>query len=97
MKGAAASHLSLVCKHLKKAALVEVIVPTAQRLSSDPSEFVRSFFATEVNLLAPLLGREDTVTHILPLLLVLLRDTNSEVRIDQPCLVTIAMVFFEHA
>jgi len=79
VKGAAASHLSSVCRHLKKTALVEVIVPTAQRLSADPSEFVRSFFATEVNLLAPLLGKEDTVTHILPLLLVLLRDTNSEV------------------
>lgn len=71
--------MSTVCKYLKKAALVEVIVPTAQRLSSDPSEFVRSFFATEVNLLAPLLGREDTVTHVLPLLLILLRDSNSEV------------------
>lgn len=69
-----------MCRHLKKAALLEVIVPTAQRLSADPSEFVRSYFATEVNLLAPLLGREDTVAHLLPLLLVLLRDSNSEVR-----------------
>eukprot|EP01032_Pedospumella_encystans_P022496 gene22496-25491_t len=33
VKGAAASHLSSVCRHLKKTALIEVIVPTAQRLS----------------------------------------------------------------
>lgn len=71
-----------MCKFIKKSSLLEVVVPTAQRLSTDPSEFVRTFFATEINLLSPLLGREDTVTHILPLLLVLLRDSNSEVSLS---------------
>jgi serine/threonine-protein phosphatase 2A regulatory subunit A len=79
VKGAAASHLSAVCAHLKRSALVEVVVPSAQRLSVDSSDFVRSFFATEVNLLAPLLGKEDTLTHVIPLLHALLKDNNSEV------------------
>lgn len=71
--------MSAVCRHLKKASLLELIVPTAQRLSADSSEFVRSAFATQVGMLAPLLGREDSVTHLLPLLLSLLKDSNSEV------------------
>lgn len=81
VKGAAASHLSAVCAHLKRSALVDVVIPSAQHLSVDPSDFVRSFFATEVNLLAPLLGREDTLTHVIPLLHTLLKDSNSEVLI----------------
>lgn len=85
MKGAAASHLSAVCRHLKKAALLELIVPTAQRLSADSSEFVRSSFATQVGMLAPLLGREDSVAHLLPLLLALLKDSNSEVQFFMHC------------
>ena len=60
--------------------MVNKILPTAQRLVNDSSEFVRAFFAIEVNHLSPLLGRDATVQHILPLLLLLLRDETSEVR-----------------
>lgn len=81
VKAAAASHLSAVCVHLRRTALVETVIPSAQRLSTDPSEFVRSFFATEVSLLAPLLGKEDTLAHLIPLLHTLLKDANSEVRL----------------
>jgi serine/threonine-protein phosphatase 2A regulatory subunit A len=52
---------------------------TAQRMVNDSSEFVRAFFAIEINYLSPLLGREATVQHILPMLLLLLRDDTSEV------------------
>mmetsp|Transcript_27239 Transcript_27239/g.45939 ORF Transcript_27239/g.45939 Transcript_27239/m.45939 type:complete len:617 (-) Transcript_27239:161-2011(-) len=81
-KAAAAAHLSTVAKHVSKTTLLSSIFPTAQRLATDQSDFVRSFFAAEVGLLAPLLGREDTVQHVLPLLLTLLRDENSEVRLN---------------
>jgi serine/threonine-protein phosphatase 2A regulatory subunit A len=64
---------------MKRAALLEFVIPSAQRLSTDPSEFVRSFFATEVSKLAPLLGKEDTLAQIIPLLHTLLKDSNSEV------------------
>jgi serine/threonine-protein phosphatase 2A regulatory subunit A len=59
-----------------------MIIRTGQPLATDASDFVRSFFAAEVGQLAPLLGREDTVQHVLPLLLTLLRDESSEVRLN---------------
>jgi serine/threonine-protein phosphatase 2A regulatory subunit A len=71
--------MSKVAKHLQKPAIIAKIVPSAQRLVADTSEFVRAFFANEVNLLAPLLGTDDTVQYLLPLLLQLLRDETSEV------------------
>ena len=58
---------------------MESILPTAHKLATDGSEFVRAFFAAQVSALAPMLGRDDTVQHLLPLLLILLRDGNSEV------------------
>jgi serine/threonine-protein phosphatase 2A regulatory subunit A len=85
VKAAAASHLAVACQHLLKNTIVEVIIPTAQKLAIDSSEFVRSFFALEVNKLAPLLGRDETVQYLLPLLLTLLRDSNSEVIVSYVC------------
>ncbi len=79
VRAAAAAHLSVVCERLHRSAVISKILPTAQRLVGDSSEFVRAFFATEVNLLSPILGRDLTVQHILPLLLLLLRDETSEV------------------
>ena len=79
MRAAAASHLSTVAKYMDRAFVVSTMVPTSERLAADSSEFVRAFFATEINHLAPILGRDSAVKHILPLLLLLLRDENSEV------------------
>ena len=43
---------------------------------------MRAFFASEINHLAPLIGTDDTVTYLLPMLLVLFRDEASEVRLN---------------
>ncbi|KAJ1418998.1 protein phosphatase 2, partial [Ochromonadaceae sp. CCMP2298] len=82
VKAAAASHLAAVAQKLAKHTVLSMVIRTGQHLSTDPSDFVRSFFAAEVGQLAPLLGREDTVQHVLPLLLTLLRDESSEVRLN---------------
>ncbi len=46
----------------------------------DPSDHVRQGLASVMNDMSPVLGRENTINHLLPMLLTLLRDTNPEVR-----------------
>ena len=46
----------------------------------DPSDHVRQALASVMNDMSPVLGRENTINHLLPMLLTLLRDTNPEVR-----------------
>lgn len=58
------------------------MLPSAQRLVHDSSEFVRAFFAGEITQLSPLLGRDDSVNLLLPVLLLLLRDEVSDVRLN---------------
>lgn len=45
----------------------------------DPSDHVRQALASVMNDMSPVLGRENTINHLLPMLLTLLRDTNPEV------------------
>jgi len=54
----------------------------AEALASDPSEQVRAALATSVGDLAPVLGREATMDRVLAILLTLLRDSSSEVRLN---------------
>lgn len=79
VRAAAVSHLSTVARNMEVAFVVGNIIPTSQKLVSDSSEFVRAFLAADINHLAPVLGREQAVQYVLPLLLNLLRDENSEV------------------
>lgn len=46
----------------------------------DPSDHVRQALASVMNGMSPVLGRENTINHLLPMLLTLLRDTNPEVK-----------------
>lgn len=82
VKGALVSHLSKICKYLKKLTIIESIFPTIQKLVSDPADFVRAFLASEISQIAPILDKDDTIQFILPILLSLLRDSNSEVSLS---------------
>lgn len=53
--------------------------PCLQQLVMDPSDHVRQALASVMNDMSPVLGRENTINHLLPMLLTLLRDTNPEV------------------
>jgi len=64
---------------LKKPVVIAKIMPVAQRLVIDSSEHVRESFAAVVNELAIVLGREDTIEYLLPILLTLLRDETASV------------------
>lgn len=55
------------------------IFPCLQQVVMDPSEHVRQALASVLNDMSPVLGRDHTINHLLPMLLSLLRDTNPEV------------------
>jgi len=58
------------------------LVKRVVQLTEDDSENVRAALAMVVTDLAPILGRNDTITHLLPPMLILLRDSTSEVRLN---------------
>lgn len=58
-----------VVKVLQPQRIVERIVPSFQRLARDLSEHVRSALASVVMKVAPFLGRDLTIEHLLPLFL----------------------------
>jgi serine/threonine-protein phosphatase 2A regulatory subunit A len=64
---------------MRKDVVKERIVPVLQRLVADSSDLVRCSLASVINEMAVTLGKDDTIQYLLPLLLLLLRDENSEV------------------
>lgn len=69
-------------KLLEKEVILARIVPCVRDLSQDSSQHVRSALANQINGLAPLLGKEATIEHLLPLFLQLLKDEFPEVRLN---------------
>lgn len=51
-------------------------------MSQDSSQHVRAALANQISGLAPLLGRETTIEHLLPLFLQLLKDDFPDVRLN---------------
>lgn len=51
-------------------------------MSTDSSQHVRAALANQISGLAPLLGREATTEHLLPLFLLLLKDDFPDVRLN---------------
>ena len=58
------------------------ILPCVKDLANDSSQHVRAALATQISGLAPLLGKDPTSEHLLPLFLLLLKDDFSEVRLN---------------
>jgi len=69
-------------KLLDKEVILARIVPCVKELSQDPSQHVRAALANQINGLAPLLGKDTTIEHLLPLFLHLLKDDFPEVRLN---------------
>lgn len=49
---------------------------------TDPNQHVKTELALVVMGLAPVVGKENTVKHLLPLYLTLLKDSTAEVRLN---------------
>jgi len=58
------------------------ILPCVRDISQDASQHVRAALANQIHGLAPLLTREPTIEHLLPIFLHLLKDDFSEVRLN---------------
>ena len=69
-------------KLIEREVILARIVPCVRDLSHDTSQHVRAALANQISGLAPLLGREATVEHLLPLFLHLLKDEFPEVRLN---------------
>jgi serine/threonine-protein phosphatase 2A regulatory subunit A len=69
-------------KLLDKDIILVKVVPCLRDLSQDSSQHVRAALATQIAGLAPHLGKQATVEHLLPLFLHLLKDEFPEVRLN---------------
>lgn len=61
-----------VCAVLKPSLIVERIIPCFQTLANDTSDHVRSALGSILMKLSPILGRDLTIEHILPLFFMVL-------------------------
>lgn len=62
--------------------VAERLVKRITSLTEDDSEHVRAALAMVATKLAPILGKDATITHLVPPVLLLLRDAASEVRLN---------------
>ena len=69
-------------KLLEKEVILGRIVPCVRDLCQDTSQHVRAALANQISGLAPLLGKDATIEHLLPLFLHLLKDEFPEVRLN---------------
>ncbi|RHY46416.1 hypothetical protein DYB38_010762, partial [Aphanomyces astaci] len=69
VKTVAASRAHGAAQHMSPAHLVAKVVPACVTLARDPSEHVRASLASVVMKIAPFLGRDVAVQHLLPLFL----------------------------
>jgi serine/threonine-protein phosphatase 2A regulatory subunit A len=58
------------------------MLPCVRELSTDSSQYVRSALAGVVMELAPILGKDNTIEHLVPIFLSLLKDEFPDVRLN---------------
>ncbi|XP_052519490.1 serine/threonine-protein phosphatase 2A 65 kDa regulatory subunit A alpha isoform-like [Budorcas taxicolor] len=84
---AAASHnLKEFCENLstdyRENVILTEILPCSKELVSDINQHVRSALASVIMGLCPILGKDNTIEHLMPLFLALLRDECPDVRLN---------------
>lgn len=86
VRDAAASKLQAFCTALPEAgrreAVVNEILSVIRPLTTDANQHVKIALASVIMGLAPILGQENTVTHLLPIFLSMLHDDTPEVRLN---------------
>jgi serine/threonine-protein phosphatase 2A regulatory subunit A len=70
------------CKLVDREVILARVLPCVKDLATDSSQHVRAALAMQISGLAPLLGKDATTEHLLPLFLQLLKDDFSEVRLN---------------
>jgi serine/threonine-protein phosphatase 2A regulatory subunit A len=84
VRTAAAFQVASTCKSNPDVAVVASVLDCVKQLVEDPNQHVRAALASVVLDLAPSLGRERTIKHLLPHFLLLLRDDFHEVVMPAP-------------
>jgi serine/threonine-protein phosphatase 2A regulatory subunit A len=69
-------------KQVDRDTILTKILPCVRDLSADSSQHVRAALGTHIRGLAPLLGKDATIEHLLPLFLHLLKDEFPDVRLN---------------
>lgn len=57
-------------------------MPSIEELVSDQSQHVRAALGTQISGLAPILGKDETISHLLPMFLQMLKDEFPDVRLN---------------
>lgn len=79
---AAAGKVSSFSKLLTAPQIVTSIIPCVRELSMDSSQYVRAALAGVVMEMAPVLGKQLTIEHLVPIFLTLLKDVYPDVRLN---------------
>lgn len=82
MRVAAAGKVSAFSKLLTPQQIVTSIIPCVRELSMDSSQYVRAALAGVVMEMAPVLGKQLTIDHLVPIFLTLLKDVYPDVRLN---------------
>ncbi|GCB74897.1 hypothetical protein scyTo_0019679 [Scyliorhinus torazame] len=86
VRASTASKVRDFCENLptdgRQQIIMTHILPSVKELVSDANEHVKSALASVIMGLSPMLGKENTVEHLLPLFLTQLKDECPEVRLN---------------
>lgn len=86
VRAAAADKVKDFCQNLDKQhqenIIMANILPCIKELVADPNQHVKSALASVIMGLSPILGRHNTIEHLLPLFLSQLKDECPEVRLN---------------
>jgi hypothetical protein len=74
--------VSAFCKCLTPLQIVQHVIPCVRELSMDSSQYVRAALASVVMELAPVMGKQHTIEHLVPVFLTLLKDQYPDVRLN---------------
>ncbi|KAI5280470.1 Serine/threonine-protein phosphatase 2A regulatory subunit A alpha isoform, partial [Ascosphaera acerosa] len=66
---------------LDKETLLNEVMTSIEDLVSDQSQHVRAALGLQISGLAPILGRQETIQHLLPMFLTMLKDEFPDVRL----------------
>jgi serine/threonine-protein phosphatase 2A regulatory subunit A len=82
VRSTAAGKVAAFCKMLLPQQIITQVLPCVKELSNDGSQFVRAALAGVVLELAPQLGKQPTIEHLVPVFLSLLKDPFPDVRLN---------------
>ncbi|KAL5270366.1 hypothetical protein ACHWQZ_G001177 [Mnemiopsis leidyi] len=86
VRASAANKIKEFCTNLpadiQEAVIMPNILPAVKELVCDTNQHVKAALASVIMGLSPIMGKDNTIQHLLPLFLILLKDEHSDVRLN---------------